>query len=706
MANYDFSSARGALAISSAVMIIFGFLLTENYFDESMSFLLLVLGLLLYVGGWVGISVVASAKDDFLRTFSYEKQGIVSLVVMITSLMTIVPIVMPQLFDYKNVFVYGGFLLLVAAWIGFCVANSHISGTFDKTKFGYLFSGAFLIVVGIVILFRYRKFRVETLSPTNDIGKVAVYNPGLVLFTIGWVLVVMGIAKTPDNDLIKGKTQALDHVNYLYKHDFKFGTVILNKPGKYVLMEDIDFNPIPRGHENEHILYKHFPDLRKHDKDAYRLGFFAAVAIVSDNVELDLNKHYIKQDVDFYLMQRFFACIELADQPFIPGKGPHDFGEDIKSAKNVKIHNGTLGLSSHHGIHGNLNIGVTIENLVIRDFEVAAVHLNGAENVHMHNITAGPSLGPSSSEMKVPVSGDWSALINLTREAERFPLIPNQHDELIQAIENNKKVINTIFTSLKNNQILPEYKQFYNASGFPDGSSMFGIALHETFNVGPPTLKDKPDVISRNIHMDNIKIHDLHLETSPVNTICHTKDKPMKDNTGAVLNLLHCIQKGTKKLKPGPLHTLQILMAKYKMGCVSPDKTSQHHKCPFVKDLNQNTIPEDVVNMILNGNINYGIVDKYEKACDTDIMHHDIKGLVGLKLEGVEDFEIYNLDISKLDNRTPIKKGNMMCNNSAQKNRMKHISVVSSKNVKINSKLPILSTHIDKIGENQNVIIN
>ena len=53
-------------------------------------------------------------------------------------------------------------------------------------------------------------------------------------------------------------------------------------------------------------------------------------------------------------MQRFFAVIELASSPFIPGVGPAQFvsgnGTAYIAANNVNILGpGTIGRSSHHG---------------------------------------------------------------------------------------------------------------------------------------------------------------------------------------------------------------------------------------------------------------------------------------------------------------------------------------------------------------------
>lgn len=67
-------------------------------------------------------------------------------------------------------------------------------------------------------------------------------------------------------------------------------------------------------------------------------------------------------------MQRFYAHIKLANQPFIPKQGPANFWGNFKSANNVIIKNGKFGLSSHHSIHGNNNSNVILKNVQFYDF--------------------------------------------------------------------------------------------------------------------------------------------------------------------------------------------------------------------------------------------------------------------------------------------------------------------------------------------------
>eukprot|EP00957_Ditylum_brightwellii_P049556 3759043-Ditylum_brightwellii.AAC.1 len=86
-------------------------------------------------------------------------------------------------------------------------------------------------------------------------------------------------------------------------------------------------------------------------------------------------------------MQRFFAVIELASAPFTPSVGPHNFvSTTFTPAKNFELTGpGTVGLSSHHGVHGNENENVQIKGVTFKDFEVGAVSLNNVKGLEIKN---------------------------------------------------------------------------------------------------------------------------------------------------------------------------------------------------------------------------------------------------------------------------------------------------------------------------------
>ena len=186
---------------------------------------------------------------------------------------------------------------------------------------------------------------------------------------------------------------------YLSNKDFQKGTYRITKPGIYILSENIIFNPNP---DNDHMPTAE--QLKNGDYgQAYHLGFFAAITIENrEGVILDLNNYTIKQDPRHYIEQRFYANIELAIAPFIKDQGPGNFGLGEPCANNVLIRNGILGFSSHHGIHGNKMSNIILQNILIKDFDVAGIALNGGTNIILDSINV------QDSNQIVPLSATYS----------------------------------------------------------------------------------------------------------------------------------------------------------------------------------------------------------------------------------------------------------------------------------------------------------
>ena len=188
-------------------------------------------------------------------------------------------------------------------------------------------------------------------------------------------------------------------VTHLRQTDFQGGTYRIRESGVYVLTEDIYFGPRP---DND---YWPEPEDANYPASQFYLGFFAGITVEADNVEIDLNGHTLAQNKEFYLLQRFWNAIELANRVFVDNEGVAslNFQEGDKEqfqtgrvpvtrgASNVYIHDGTLGLSSHSGIHGNNASKVHIEKVSIRDWEVSGIHLNGCRKCRVTRCTVGPT---------------------------------------------------------------------------------------------------------------------------------------------------------------------------------------------------------------------------------------------------------------------------------------------------------------------------
>lgn len=158
--------------------------------------------------------------------------------------------------------------------------------------------------------------------------------------------------------------------------DMAYESYQIKVSGTYCLSEDIIFNPRPGSISDPNDEYAWFPIHEKGPEHGpFSLGFFAAIIIEVSDVELNLNGKTISQHPQFYIQQRFYSHIEIANTPFIPGQGPNgQFGE-LNPIKNVKIYNGKLGLTSHHGIHSNNAQSVTVSNLYVYINEIYYLYI-------------------------------------------------------------------------------------------------------------------------------------------------------------------------------------------------------------------------------------------------------------------------------------------------------------------------------------------
>jgi len=306
---------------------------------------------------------------------------------------------------------------------------------------------------------------------------------------------------------------ARNKIVLLTNEDFRQGTIRVIVPCKLVLCESIVFNPNPgpisQGkvdrsrtddwfpHKNQKAYFTDPANPGPHGtapSHAFRLGFFAALTIEHGNgTILDLNGFRFSCHPLFALQQRFHAVIELANQPFVPGQGPAAFGNELRSARKVWIKNGEIGRSSHHGIHGNSNQDVYVSDVTFRDYEVAAISLNGGRRILIQDCqlkgtaTEVPILGSYSTARflklvgeeyltRVPQMPAFQALSNakknqinseLTQLGNSLTDLKNASDDVVDAVLAKK--LNTIHPLYQNPPI--------NGERLPDANP-YGIAIH------------------------------------------------------------------------------------------------------------------------------------------------------------------------------------------------------------------------------------
>ena len=303
-------------------------------------------------------------------------------------------------------------------------------------------------------------------------------------------------------------------VIYLKQSDFENGTVRIKKPGVYLITENIVFNP------NEYNDF--FPTTQQTNtiypqnmEGPYHLGFFAAITVEADDVIIDLRGHTIEQSKNHNFQQRFYANIELANMPFVPTQGPGNFAGAMsyKAANRVLVYNGFLKRSSHHGIHANIANKVILSNLVITQFEVAAIALNGTTTGILSDIFAG------DIKKDIDVLSTYSAARFIRKFIDahinsNITLNGKTVSQIKTALIND---MDATFTAFKNGTALPN-NYFKNPNVGYDGN-VYGIVLNVKGVVVNKFIEERTTEMIGNIdiHLDKLTIDDI--ESHPIEIV-------------------------------------------------------------------------------------------------------------------------------------------------------------------------------------------
>ena len=392
---------------------------------------------------------------------------------------------------------------------------------------------------------------------------------------------------------------------------------IIDKPGKYKLVEDIKVNFYPAPYD--------IFDVQSTGNDLF--GFPAAIKITATGVDLDLNKHTLYQSPQDFCVQRFFALIQLNNTPFAIDAGPIPKSYcALESAECVRIHNGELGLTSHQCILGNDNKNILIEDVSMCDFEVTAVTLNNAQQVYFDRVYIKRSIGINRL---LPVSAYWSSLIfnyrllklafvkfYITSCEQNFIINTNNHirnslTPFLDVIYGNR-TLTCIYRKCEYlaNKIMPYLKFLFNSS------KVSPCAVHGIKITGPnPTvtafhqaIDDDPEKRkSTNITLSQCTIEKLIAQVEP--TLCVTYDKkPIHIGAGLKLTAdLLCVP-----LIQDLVYTMNIL-----------------GRNPTVNAFIRTTVNDDIVSFVKEKN-NCSQRVGFDGAMD--MMGHINKGVMALRL--------------------------------------------------------------------------
>lgn len=374
-----------------------------------------------------------------------------------------------------------------------------------------------------------------------------------------------------------------------------------------------------------------------YDVPAYRLGFFAAIAVEASDVVIDLNGYTLEQSKIHQMQQRFYANIELASAPFVMKQGPAMFGARVITANRCHVKNGTLGRSSHHGIHGNDNSDVLLENLTVRDFEVAGIALNGPLRCVFKCVTCDKG-GPNT-----PVLGTYSAarfvrsfLDQLVKGDDKDSLFNGLKgskikENLLRVMDNQvHHVVNGTDLSTETSEL------FHNDSGLTDGNT-YGILLNPPGIAVHSFLATRVAAEAADVYFEDVSINGVKAKINEIVALSKVgeKSKPVVGPVGDVLQIMNIINESNETYKGNVLSDAQMFLGKY--------AANMSHKGTLSVDQACVQWAEGDIDM-------QALMKDRQFICNGDSMFHTNKGVLGLKIDGINRFGIRNMIVRDTGN--------------------------------------------------------
>lgn len=447
----------------------------------------------------------------------------------------------------------------------------------------------------------------------------------------------------------------------LRQADFDGGTLRITTPGVFVLAENVTFSP-----NAAHDFRPNLPaQAALYGGAAYRLGFFAAIAVESPNVVIDLHGHTLDASPVFCAEQKFYAHIEVADQPFLAGQGPTNFGDENLAADGLVIENGTLGSTPHHGIHGNGARRVLIQDVTLRDYEVAAVALNGARDVVLRRVRA---LG---SSRHVAVLGTYSQARILLLMAQRLiastdaaavtarSLVQNAIGPLAALVAQVRADVAA--TGRIDETAHPEAAAlFANDAGMNDGNS-YGVVFHPRgaavqsfWHLVTPSLGS--DVASERIYLEDCRINGTQGRIVEVVALVAPNGMPVRGPAGDVVRIRDNIDRirlysgpdtGTGPLVGGGGNALSRAQAAFIAGALSFAAADPGNTARLTELFGTSNGDEHAVAFLRGERTLADLVTQhgYTYQRNGDSMFHVNKGVVGLRIDGSRDVCLHGVSV-------------------------------------------------------------
>jgi len=379
---------------------------------------------------------------------------------------------------------------------------------------------------------------------------------------------------------------------------------------------------------------------------------------------------------NFHKRQRFHALIELGSKPFIAGVGPPQFGNAFLSPgepatpDNVIIKNCKLGLTSHHGIHGNHNQGVKIHNVEIRDFEVAGIHLNGASNIDIQDAAIGPSLKQTfNARLSQTIFLDH--LMNTLLPTS--PHISVLREQAKVTIRGEEKTVKDVFKELHDalqtffaSTTGPLLPLVGDGTALPDGSAVYGIVIHTTgpaagdFGSCPFLQATAQDRMVHGVSLKNVQVKDLGVHVDQI-TRLKLEGNQVMGPAGDVFNW-RVLTDSEDRYVGDLIGDAQLSVGAFKKFLVNTPGVDQGALAWYFGGVH---MPDDILTWASVKDAKW--TGGRDFLCNGDAMSHANKGAVGLFLSNLNDGKFEGVTVSNIANTGGVDASGARCTQDGYK---------------------------------------
>lgn len=388
----------------------------------------------------------------------------------------------------------------------------------------------------------------------------------------------------------------------LSQANFTDGPYRITQPGYYYFTENVSFDPYPAGSNG-------IDGGRTNDRPQTG-AWFTALSVECDNVIIDLNTKTFDCSESFVNNHEFkvFSMIELNNSPFQHLIFAYGGETELIAAHNVTIKNGTLGRNAHHGIHGNLNSNVQIYDLVIKDWEVAGISLNGLKSGEIRNITI------TGVEHEVKFTG---LLAEIDSANGMLEVLRDGGDTYAQAYIDDLQAFKA--------QVLYDG----HPSGTHDGNC-YGLFINRTVDVGPVPTQHCTDGTANCVLIDNV-------------TVCNVK--------ASIIETVGIADLSNERLKGAPFGVLRWYDAYAGPGNTFAPNALLKAQVYVV----HNTTPENypagfAANILADSPNEATFLSQVKPIFEGDFAGHTNKGVFGIRVDCGHDVSINNCRVAALEN--------------------------------------------------------